>query len=78
MTRIEELIDQLAEAFAVAPPEAPGLGIVVSEVSLDLPVEARIVRGGAVEMSLPRGMLSTGFSLPHGRLRLRFAEEGGA
>lgn len=78
MTRLEELIEQLVDAFAVAPPEAPGLGLAVSEVSLDLPVEARIVRGGAVEMSLPRGMLATGFAFPHGRLRLRLAEEGGS
>ncbi len=76
MTRIEQLIDQLADAFAVAPPEAPGLGLSVAEVTLDLPIEARIVRAGEVEMSLPRGMLATGFGLPHGRLRMRLAEEG--
>ena len=76
MTRIEQLIESLADAFAVAPPEAPGLGLSVAEIHLDLPVEARIVRGGEVEMSLPRGMLATGFAFPHGRLRLRLAEEG--
>ena len=76
MTRMEQLIDQLADAFVVAPPEAPGMGMSVAEVRLYLPVEARIVRGGALEMSLPRGIMATGFAFPHGRLRMRLAEEG--
>jgi hypothetical protein len=48
----------------------------VVEVRMDLPVEARIVRGGEVEMSLPRGMLRTGFGgLPLGRLRVLLVSE---
>ena len=76
MTRIEELVEHLADAFAASPPAVPGLGIEVTEVRMDLPVEARIVSGGAVEMSLPRGMMATGFGLPHGRLRILLVSEG--
>lgn len=77
MTRIEQLLEHLADAFAGAAPQVPGLGIEVTEVRMDLPVEARIVRGGALEMSLPRGQLATGFGgLPHGRLRLLLVSEG--
>ncbi|HET6762714.1 MAG TPA: hypothetical protein VFH27_03555 [Longimicrobiaceae bacterium] len=76
MTRIEELIGHLAGAFGGDVPEAPGLGMEVTEVRMDLPVEARIVHGGEVEMSLPRGMLRTGFGgLPLGRLRLLLVSE---
>lgn len=77
MTRIEQLLEHLADAFGGAAPEVPGLGIEVTEVRMDLPVEAKIVRGGEVEMSLPRGMLATGFGMPHGRLRLLLVSEGG-
>ena len=70
MTRVEELLEHLADAFATAPPEVPGLGVEITEVRMDLPVEARIVRGGELEMSLPRGMLRTGFGMPLGRLRM--------
>jgi hypothetical protein len=76
VTRIEELIAHLAGAFAADVPQAPGLGMEVTEVRMDLPVEARIVGGGEVEMSLPRGMLRTGFGLPHGRLRVVLVSEG--
>jgi hypothetical protein len=78
VTRIEELVEHLADAFAASPPAIDGLGIEVTEVRMDLPVEARIVRGGAVEMSLPRGMMATGFGLPHGRLRLLLVSAEGA
>lgn len=71
MTPIEQLLEHLADAFATAPPPVPGMAIEVTEVKVDLPVEAKIVAGGAVEMSLPRGMMATGFGWPHGRLRMR-------
>jgi len=76
VTRLEELLEHLADAFGGAAPRVPGLGIEVTEVRMDLPVEARIVHGGAVEMSLPRGQLRTGFGVPHGRLRLLLVSEG--
>ncbi|MFL5540756.1 MAG: hypothetical protein ACJ8J0_17320 [Longimicrobiaceae bacterium] len=76
MTRLEALVEHLAEAFAGAHPEIPGLGIEVTEVRMDLPVEARIVRGGELEMSLPRGMMRTGFGMPLGRLRMLLVSEG--
>jgi hypothetical protein len=76
VTRIEELVEHLAAAFAGEHPQVPGLGMEVTEVRMDLPVEARIVRGGEVEMSLPRGMLRTGFGgLPLGRLRVLLVSE---
>jgi len=75
VTRIEQLLEHLADAFAGSPPEVPGMGIEVTEVRMDLPVEAKIVRGGEVEMSLPRGMLATGFGWPHGRLRFLLVSE---
>lgn len=75
MTRVEELVEHLADAFGGATPEVPGIGIEVTEVRMDLPVEARIVRGGELEMSLPRGMMKTGFGLPLGRLRLLLVSE---
>jgi hypothetical protein len=67
----EQLLVELADAFAVVPRQAEGLEIAIDEIRLDLPVEARIVRGGALELSLPRGMMATGFGFPHGRLRMR-------
>lgn len=76
MTRVEQLLVDLVDAFHLIPPQVDGLGIEVDEVHLDLPIEARIVRGGNVLMSLPRGKLATGFDPPHGRLRVRLA--GGA
>ncbi len=71
MTPIEQLVEELADAFGGSTPEVPGMAIEVTEVQVDLPVEAKIVGGGAVEMSLPRGQLATGWAMPHGRLRMR-------
>jgi hypothetical protein len=76
VTRIEALVEHLADAFATVPEAVPGLGIEVTEVRMDLPVEARIVGGGELEMSLPRGKLRTGVALPLGRLRVLLVSEG--
>jgi hypothetical protein len=46
----------------------------VSEIELTLPVESRIGRDG-LALSAPRGRLATGFSVPHGRLRVTFVRE---
>ena len=40
MTPIEQLLEHLADAFATAPPPVPGMAIEVTEVKVDLPVEA--------------------------------------
>jgi len=49
-----------------------GLGLEVTGMELEVPVEARIVSGGQVLASLPRGRLATGFDMPHGRLSAHF------
>ena len=48
--------------------KAPSL--VITELQLDVPVEATIAHNGTVMATTPRGLMSTGFELPLGRLRL--------
>ena len=75
MMRIEELIQQLIDTFADrAPSQSADLRLVVSDFDLDLPVEARIANDGTVLMTVPRGLLATGFTLPISRLRLHCEE----
>lgn len=75
MTRIEHLLQHLVSAFSErASGRAAQAGLIVSELQLDLPVEARFAEDGDVLMTLPRGLLATGFSLPHGRLRVTCEE----
>jgi hypothetical protein len=72
-----DLLVALAEALP-AGAGAPELGAVVQVTSIDmaLPVEARIERDGVLRASLPRGRMATGFHVPHGQLRARFAPTG--
>lgn len=51
-----------------------GARLRVTSLELDVPIESRLV-GGVLEASLPRGLISTGFDPPHGRLSARFAVE---
>lgn len=74
MMRIEELIQQLIDTFADRAPQSADLRLVVSDFDLDLPVEARIGNDGTVLMTVPRGVLSTGFNMPISRLRLHCEE----
>jgi hypothetical protein len=75
MMRIEHLLNHLIDAFTDASARNTiDAGLLVSELQLDVPVETRFDHDGAVLMTLPRGQLATGFSLPHGRLRLKCAE----
>ena len=75
MTRFEDLVEHLVEAFA-APSERPAVGerIVTTDLNLDLPVETLIDDDGLLLATLPRGQLATGFELPVGRLRVRCRE----
>jgi hypothetical protein len=75
MIRLELLLQHLLEAFTAAESgQLNDAGLVVDEVNLDLPVEARFAHDGAVLMTLPRGIMTTGFGLQHGRLRLHCVE----
>jgi hypothetical protein len=49
-----------------------GVALVVTSVDLSLPLEATLRAGAELEASLPRGMMSTGFELPLGRIVARF------
>lgn len=76
MKTMDLLIAELAEVVpAQVGGDEAGLDVVVSEVEFDLPIEARIEAQGLIA-STPRGRLDTGFSVPHGRLRLRLRERG--
>jgi hypothetical protein len=52
-----------------------GVRLRVTSLDVDLPIESRIVEDGRLEASLPRGLMATGFDVPHGRLSARFTLE---
>jgi hypothetical protein len=47
-------------------------GLAVTAVDVTVPIEARVDRDGQLRASLPRGVMATGFQLPHARLHARF------
>lgn len=49
-----------------------GVGVVVEDVVLEFPVEARIESAG-LWLSTPRGRMITGFDRAHGRVQIRFS-----
>lgn len=71
MRRLEDLIVTLAEEL---PTEAgsPELGVRVAatELDLDLPIEASLSEDCECLASLPRGRFASGFTPPHGRVRM--------
>jgi len=74
VTTLDLLITHLADAVA---PDIPGigeLGLKVTDVDLVVPIEVRNDDRELVLVSLPRGLLQTGFERPLGELRMRFAE----
>jgi len=71
---LEDLIRELARAFGSEGADAARAPIRVLGVDLEVPVEARLERDGALSATLPRGMWFTGFAAPHGRLRLSIGE----
>jgi hypothetical protein len=70
--RLEDLIVALAEEL---PCEAggPELGVRVAatELDLDLPIEAFMSDQAECLASLPRGRFASGFTPPHGRVRIQ-------
>lgn len=49
-----------------------GVVIGVTEVELTLPIEARFTTVNPLEISTPRGRMSTGFGVEHGRIKILF------
>jgi hypothetical protein len=75
MTSLETLLVELAEQLpegAGGPDQ--GLGVTVTAVELELPIESRL-EPGKFAASLPRGRWKAGFDLPHGQLYARFIRE---
>ena len=72
MTNLDHLVFDLGDPLPLsAGGEQGGMAVEVTEVALELPVEARI-DGVGLALCAPRGRLMTGFQSPHGRLRLSF------
>lgn len=75
MTSLETLLVELAEQLPVdAGGPEEGMGITVTAVELEIPIESRL-EPGKFAASLPRGRWKAGFDLPHGQLYARFARE---
>ena len=73
MRPLADLIVALVEGLPTsAGSEALGAIVAVASLELAVPVEARIGRSGELFATLPRGRMTTGFQMPHGRLRARF------
>lgn len=73
MNDVAALIEELGDSLPIGAGD-PGAGVTlgVTDVVLELPIEGRILDDAVLHVSLPRGRLATGFSTPHGRLRLTF------
>lgn len=76
MTTLDRLIAHLADAVAPDLPGLDGLGLKVTDVDLAVPIESMGDARQLVLVSIPRGLLHTGFERPLGELRLRFSESG--
>ena len=74
MTTLDRLIAHLADAVAPAVPGIDALGLKVTDVELAVPLESMTDSRELVLVSIPRGLLRTGFERPLGELRLSFRE----
>lgn len=74
MTTLDRLIAELADAVAPNVPGVEGLGLKVTDVDLVVPLESTSDPREVVLVSIPRGLLETGFQRPLGELRLSFRE----
>jgi hypothetical protein len=74
VTTLDRLIADLADAVAPNVPGVEGLGLKVTDVDLVVPLESMSDPREVVLVSIPRGLLETGFQRPLGELRLSFRE----
>jgi hypothetical protein len=73
MLPFAELLVRLAELVpARARSPRSGVELSVSAMDLTLPIESRIVHGGELRASLPRGRMSTGFDPPLAQVTVRY------
>ena len=73
MNNLSEFLQTLNDdlpAGVIDPDTREGIGVEAFE--LTLPIEARSGDRGQLQVSVPRGRLSTGFDMPPGRLRVSF------
>jgi hypothetical protein len=71
MTPLDDLLVDLLASLTIVSPSAPdGSCVAVTSAGLDLPVEARLAGDGRCLATPPRGLTSTGFDPPLGRLAL--------
>ncbi len=78
MTAFEHLVVALAESVpSRAGGPADSIAVQVTDLRLDLPLEARFDDAGLLA-TLPRGLLATGFDHPLDRVRLTFVLGGSA
>ena len=76
MGPFDELIAALAGLVPAAAESAEAqLALTAADLQVDVPLESRIVDGGRLLASLPRGRVATGFDPPLGRMRARFRAE---
>jgi hypothetical protein len=73
MLELGDLLVQLVSLMParVASSEAQ-LALQTTSLDLTVPIESRIVPGGDLQASLPRGLLRTGFDPPLGQVVARF------
>jgi hypothetical protein len=85
MGPIDHLLADLADALPDAADAAderevplPGgvPALEMTHLELAVPIEASIASDGALHATLPRGVMATGFGLPHGRIAARFERAG--
>ena len=71
MTLLDDLLVDLLASLTIVSPIAPdGSCVAVTSAGLDLPVEARLTADGRCMATPPRGLTTTGFDPPLGRLAL--------
>ena len=73
MTTLDRLIVHLADAVAPDVSGADGLGLSVTDVAITVPLESMPGADDAVLVTIPRGVLKTGFERPLGRLQMTLA-----
>jgi hypothetical protein len=77
VTGLDRLIVSMAQGFTERPASAsPEVQLEVTEVCFDVPIESQLDLRDLVAVTLPLGLLATGFERPLGRLRLRLEGTG--